>query len=66
MNERDPGMENAPYRIDLPCGAIGYLDGCGHRCDQCMAIWGSMACACSTDMRKAASEEKVGRRPRES
>ncbi len=33
--------------IELPCGAIGYCDGMGYRCEECMAIWGSIGCSCS-------------------
>ncbi len=35
----------------LPCGATGEWDGCGWRCHECMAIYGSIACGCSSDER---------------
>lgn len=42
--------------IALPCGAIGHLDNMGYRCEDCMAIWGSIGCGCSNDLAKQKRE----------
>lgn len=44
---RDPAFFGAPLECNLPCGNIGYLDGCGYRCEECFAIYGSISCPCS-------------------
>lgn len=46
-----------PETIELKCGAIGYLDGIGYRCGECLAIWGSIGCRCSNDLRKLEKEK---------
>jgi hypothetical protein len=37
----------------LPCGATSHWDNTGWRCDECMAIWGSIGCSCSRDLERA-------------
>jgi hypothetical protein len=44
--------------IRLPCGAMGFSEeeNCGfpaYRCMDCLAIWGSIGCACSEKQRAA-------------
>ena len=36
----------------LPCGATAYKEqGYAWRCQDCLAIWGSVACKCSNDLK---------------
>lgn len=43
------GFPLASYIHILPCGKPSSWDGCGWRCHECMAIYGSIACGCSTE-----------------
>jgi hypothetical protein len=45
----------------LPCGARGHADACGFRCDECFAIWGSVACRCSREAELLATVKKDDR-----
>lgn len=44
----------------LPCGALGFLDGCGMRCLACFAIYGSIGCGC-TNQRQRGIDKAEGK-----
>jgi hypothetical protein len=46
-NERKYRGELPEHVVRLPCGARGWRDGCGYRCYDCMAIYGSVSCPCT-------------------
>jgi hypothetical protein len=39
-------------QVSLPCGATGFWDDCGVRCTECLAVWGSIGCDCSNELRE--------------
>ncbi len=43
------GFPSASYIHKLPCGASSNWEGCGWRCHDCFAIYGSMGCSCSRE-----------------
>lgn len=59
---------NVPYRIKTACGSTAVFDygsGIGYRCEQCMAILGSMGqpAECKEIENKYIAWEKLGGEP---
>lgn len=49
--ERLYGFPAEGSTMTLPCGYTGYFESTGYRCSGCMAIYGSVGCSCTNNMK---------------
>ncbi len=57
-------MDKLPKYEELPCGNTAQLEeGYAYRCQTCMAIWGSIGCGCSNELRKIEKDKKKTKIP---